>query len=134
MFNPLRMWRHHLSNEAHRRYIANNPTPREIQRAQRRAAGPDTGTRCTPAEWESFVSEYLPSLLVDRAIQRRVANKTGNAILLQSLERPVTWQMLLHYAKNLGATGLRPPREIEAMIERTGQISSSLVGQPTQAR
>lgn len=124
MMNPFRIWRHHLANEAHRRYIAAHPTEREVQRTERRLRGPLVGRRANFREWYDFVNTYLPQLEQDRAIRLSLPHHSV------SLKEPITCPMISAYAQSLGTKALRPPLEWERMIQKHGLTGWSLAGPP----
>lgn len=131
MMNPFNIWRHHLANEAHRRYIAEHPTAAEIQRARERRLGPPAGGRATLGEWNEFVHAYLPLLQEDRLYKIKIATASGDQSWINSLKEPITWPMLGAYARSMDQPALRPPREWERAIRIQHLTGWSLVGSPT---
>jgi len=130
MMNPFKIWRHHLANEAHRRYIAAHPTEREAQRAERRLRGPLVGRRANFREWYDFVNAYLPQLEQDRAIKLNLTPPLRDPARIASLKEPITCSMISAYAQSLGAKTLRPPQEWERVIQKHGLTGWSLAGPP----
>jgi hypothetical protein len=133
------IWRHHLDNEAHRRYIANNPTPHERARALHKAEiarlGPSTGVRSPDdAQWDAFVALWLPEVREHREMtrllyRRELASDTYTPDThararagLDRLEKPITWTELVALARSRGVKAIRPPRHVEKAL-RTGACS-----------
>lgn len=129
--NPLRIWRHHLANEAHRRYIAEHPTNREIQRARERRLGPIAGRRASQEQWDAFVTCYLPMVLGDRGDKIRVATAMRDFERVNYLREPITWQMIVAYVRASNLTALRPPKAWERTIRDRQLTGWSLVGSRT---
>jgi hypothetical protein len=132
MFNPFRIWRHHLANEAHRRIIHALPTARERAQAQERAQltklGPPTGRRCSTEEWAAFEARWLPAyrehqrmqLLILTAAQNSHRRHGDDASVLTAQKaiddiqtQEITWMTLNAFAQRRGAKGARPPRALE---------------------
>lgn len=131
MMNPFKIWRHHLANEAHRRYIAEHPTPRALRRARENKLGPIAGRRTSQEQWDAFVTCYLPMVLEDRAHKIRFASAMNDHARISYLREPITWQTIVAYVRAESLTALRPPKDWERTIHDRGLTGWSLVGNQT---
>lgn len=145
-----RLWRHHLANAAHRRYLELHPSVRQRERAEQRALarqhGPMLGTRCRDeAEWSAYVNTHLLNCRIYRAVAldlaetrlREAKDRTEFdrwTIIRSRLEGPITWTALREYVQTVPhAPAMRPPEHLERILLHQ-DVGLFMDGRPTTDR
>lgn len=126
------LYRHHLANKAHRRFLENNPSSREIAKAKKRSEYARIGRPTSrfrshdEQEWDDYVARFLGPCQDERNQQRDVflpmldtATVYGDPAkikryqsMIARTERPLTWEVLAEYVRRQGFRALKPPRSL----------------------
>jgi len=132
LLNPFAIYRHHLANKAHRRYLEQHPTEAEVAKARTRAENARIGRPTSrfrsrdEEEWDVYLQTYLGPCQDERNQQRDVfmpmldtavaygdqAKITRYKLMIARTERPLTWEVLAEFVRRQGFRALKPPRSL----------------------